>query len=101
VEAEDDEDDEPLKKSGMPPLTDPALLRRDSLLSGRRDSLLGNRRDSITGLLSAADMTGSSMRNNSLGMFGGDAMDSDASDVLPSLGFSAFTRRYRGQESAH
>lgn len=73
---EDDEDEEPQPKSGLPPITDPALLRRDSLLSGRRDSLLGTRRDSITGLLSAADMAGSSMnRNNSLGMFGGDTMD--------------------------
>lgn len=73
---EDDEEEEMIKhkKAGMPPITDPALLRRDSLLSGRRDSLMGSRRDSITGLLSAADMTGSSMqhRNNSLGMFGGD-----------------------------
>jgi hypothetical protein len=51
--------------SGLPPGVDPALLRRDSLLSGRRDSLLGNRRDSITGLLSAADMAGS--HRNSLG----------------------------------
>mmetsp|Transcript_20406 Transcript_20406/g.33789 ORF Transcript_20406/g.33789 Transcript_20406/m.33789 type:complete len:404 (+) Transcript_20406:1255-2466(+) len=72
-EDEDEEGKDP-KKSGMPPITDPALLRRDSLLSGRRDSLLGTRRDSITGLLSAADMTGGqSNRNNSLGWPGGDA----------------------------
>jgi hypothetical protein len=73
---EDDEDEvKDPKKSGMPPITDPTLLRRDSLLSGRRDSLLGGtHRDSITGLLSAADMaSGSINRNNSLGWPGGDA----------------------------
>jgi hypothetical protein len=71
---EDDEDEKDPKKSGMPPITDPALLRRDSLLSGRDSLLGGTRRDSITGLLSAADMaSGSVNRNNSLGWPGGDA----------------------------
>eukprot|EP00546_Thalassionema_frauenfeldii_P001753 CAMPEP_0178934410 /NCGR_PEP_ID=MMETSP0786-20121207/23846_1 /TAXON_ID=186022 /ORGANISM="Thalassionema frauenfeldii, Strain CCMP 1798" /LENGTH=394 /DNA_ID=CAMNT_0020612187 /DNA_START=598 /DNA_END=1782 /DNA_ORIENTATION=- len=75
--AEDDDDDGKLgdpKKAGISSITDPALLRRDSLLTGRRDSLMGSRRDSITGLLSAADMaSGSINRNNSLGFLGGDA----------------------------
>ena len=96
---EDDEDEEPLKKSGMPPITDPALLRRDSLLSGRRDSLLGNRRDSITGLLSAADMAGSSMRNNSLGMFGGDTMDL-MQRRSSSLGLSLLPDDIKGRNSS-
>jgi len=72
--------------NGMPQGVDPALLRRDSLLSGR-DPFLGSRRDSITGLLSAADMAGAN-RNHSLGFNTdslGDLMQRRSSSIGMSL----------------
>ena len=98
--ADDDDDDgnkigeqkkpntAPSAASMMSQVTDPALLRRDSLLSGRQDSLLGTRRDSITGLLSAADMTSGTGRNNSLGWARDSGLDSLMQRRSSSLGLS-------------